>query len=140
MISLSTNSSSQSEVSSNSCSTIPNFAKNSASDLARDASRKFAATDVPDRNNCFPNVCTAVDFGRAVNNRMILSANCLVRSLSPSIRIIQPIFHPLSAFGFPLYIVQPLASRTFTMVARMVFQVSCFSSMALGNMQPSQHM
>ena len=38
----------------------------------------------------------------------------------------------------PRYADQPWASRTLSMAARMVFQVCCFSSMALGNMQPSQ--
>src|SRR5690606_12744355 len=35
---------------------------------------------------------------------------------------------------------QPCASRTLSIVARMVFHVRCSSSMALGNMQPSQQM
>ncbi len=42
--------------------------------------------------------------------------------------------------GSPRYTFQPAVSRTFSMVSRIVFQVCWVSSMALGNMQPSQQM
>ena len=41
---------------------------------------------------------------------------------------------------FAAYSRQPWASRTLTMAPRILFQVSCFSITALGNMQPSQQM
>ena len=133
----SSSNSSHNSDSSNSCSTIPSLATNSASDLAREASRKFAATLVPDRSNCRPSVPAKTEFGSAPYNRMMRDANAFVRSRKGAMRIARP--H--SAFRFPLWPqFHPCASRTRTIAPRMSFQVSCFSITAFGNMQPSQQM
>jgi hypothetical protein len=95
--SASTRSSNHNIVSSSSCSTIPSFALNSASDLARDASRKLAATLVPDRNVCLPITYPVWLLGKLPHKRITRSANCFVRSRSPSIRMAHP-----PAFSFQL--------------------------------------
>jgi hypothetical protein len=140
MMSDSTSNSIHSIVSSSSCSTIPSFAMNSASLLARLASRKLAATLVPDRKICRPSVWPTGDFGSAVYKRMIRRANAFVRSRNPAMRIGSP--PPLSAFRSPIldYASQPCASRTLIIASRIVFQVFCVSSTSFGNMQPSQQM
>jgi len=48
-------SSNQSADSSVSCTATPSLEMNSPSERAREASRTWAATEVPDRNNCLPN-------------------------------------------------------------------------------------
>ena len=63
---LSSSNSSHNAVSSSSCSTIPSLETNSADERALDASRKLAATDVPDRRTCFPSVWAKVAPGREV--------------------------------------------------------------------------
>ncbi len=111
-ISASTRNSSHSIVSSSSCSTVPNFAINSAFDRARDASRKLAATLVPARKSCLPKTSLMVVFGKLAYSLITRSAKALVRSRRPSILILRPFVplrafchqHPLSAFGFPLFL------------------------------------
>src|ERR1700736_1196331 len=58
---------------------------NSAADRARDASRKFAATDVPERNNWLPMTRNSSRlFGSFTKRRTTADAYCFVRLRSSS--------------------------------------------------------
>src|SRR6266850_3960218 len=93
-------SSSQYSLSSNSCSDPSILLMKSALDLARDASRYCAPTDVPERNNCLPRIWTSVLLGSSENSLIMPSAYSFVlslRSLSPMVGRL----HPLSFILYP---------------------------------------
>ena len=59
----------------------PSFETNSSFDRARDDSRTWAATEVPDRNNCLPRIrASSRLLGSLINSRIVAAANCFVRS------------------------------------------------------------
>src|SRR5205814_4320725 len=104
-------SSSQSSLSSASWRAPPSLDTNSSCDRARDASRTWAATDVPERRSCFPNTRTTSSvLGSLTKNRIVPAANRLVRSRNSSDKRpfipgfpISAFYFLLSAFCFPLY-------------------------------------
>jgi hypothetical protein len=66
--------SSQYSLSSNSCNEPSILLMKSALDLARDASRYCAPTEVPHRSSCRPMICASVLFGNSAKSRITESA------------------------------------------------------------------
>jgi hypothetical protein len=97
------NSSHQSANSSVSCDAPPSLAANSSSERARDASRTWAATDVPERKSCFPTTRTSSRvFGSLIQSRINSAANCFVRVLNSSVSLPLISAFPISVFYFRL--------------------------------------